>query len=619
MFEKNIKSLKEKNPSLAKKLKEIDIESLVEIIGVYEANSKDLIISYKDEMIHDMADPVREAMFTWNKQIKGELKPKDIQIVYGLGLGYLFKRAYINSNSRIYLYEPFIDILRFVLEYVDFSAEFSDERVTIFSSIDEIIEKLSNEYLQGDRVEFLFLNSYAKLATNELMTLTGKTVDICQSRGIDQNTIFSLCKLWTLNSIKNINHYKECTPASYLSNKFSQKTAIILASGPSLRENFEKIKENRDKFVIIAVGQAIKFLQAQDFVPDFMAFADAENMYTLVDGYDDFKTDQQYLSQNNILLTSRADNYLFTKKFNSKILYFTKSDDIAKWINNKSKDELGLYESGGTVSIMCYAFAKALGCKKIVFSGLDLAFIDNKIYAHGKELEVDEKGNIKLGYEIPVSKKLIYVKDINGKNIPTRDDYASFIRHFEEIFTQKDTDEVIINTSLKGAYVKGMEYKSFEEVINEETNTTKEVNKIIKCIKEDNNQRWSNSLSNLKTAMIIQQEEIEEIHKVALTVNNELNQICLLFEQPELQNNLLQAKIENIKEEMTTVREKVLENVFLSNYLQGEMWEYTQKYKMAILPKLEDIKHNMYLEKNLFESIITASKEIIALLNTDYN
>lgn len=619
MFEKNLKVIELKNPELAKKLREINITSIAQDFEVFnsDSNSNDIILSYKGNLLHDKNNPIREAMFAWNKSVKGELKPKDIQIVFGFGLGYLFKRAYINAPSRIYVYEPIIEILRFVLEYVDFTKEFADDRVFITNSYEEIHEKLTNEYLKGDRVEFLFLNAYASIATEQLLQLTEQTFKICEGRAVDQNTIFNLCKKWTVNSINNMKFFSKSIPAGYFAGKFAKKPVLILASGPSLGENFEKIKKNRDKFIVIAVGQAIKFLQGQKFVPDFMAFADSENMFTLVDGYADFVTDQDYLKQNNLIVSSRADSYLFTKDVNSVSLYFTKTDEIARWAVDSSKDDLGLYESGGTVAIMCYAFAKSIGATKIVFAGLDLAFINNKIYAHGTELKVNEKDEINLGYDLLTPKKLIKVKDKDGNYIPTRDDYASFIRHFEDIFAKKAPDEIIINTSLKGAYVKGMDYLSFDNVIKnlEKTKEKININELIKTVIQDNTQRWNNTLVNIKNALEIQKQEIIEIKNSSQSVYSELSQICLLFESKELHSNLVQAKIENVKEEMLGTRDKVLKNVFLSNYLQGEILDYTKKYRMSILPRVDDIKHNMSLEKDLYQKFLATCDELLALID----
>jgi len=101
MFQKNLEAIKIKNPKLAERLGKIDINSITGI-EVLEAESKDLIISYKNTPLHSTIDPSREAKTTWNRTIKNELKKNDIQIVFGLGLGYLFKRAYVSADRTFY-------------------------------------------------------------------------------------------------------------------------------------------------------------------------------------------------------------------------------------------------------------------------------------------------------------------------------------------------------------------------------------------------------------------------------------------------------------------------------------------------------------------------------------
>ena len=159
MFNKNLEALKLKNPELAQCLLDIKVEDISDI-DVIEAQSEDLIISYKDIPLHSIIDPFQEAEKIWNKTIKYPLKNNDIQIVYGLGLGYLFKRAFANSGSKIILFEPFLQVLRFVLEHVDFAKELSENRVFFTNNIEQVVKKVESEYLSGDRIEFLFLQAH---------------------------------------------------------------------------------------------------------------------------------------------------------------------------------------------------------------------------------------------------------------------------------------------------------------------------------------------------------------------------------------------------------------------------------------------------------------------------
>jgi len=532
MFQKNLDAIKNKNPKLAEKLQKININSITGI-DVFESETKDLIISYKNTPLHSSIDPVREAKTTWNRTVKNELKKNDIQIVFGLGLGYLFKRAYVSADSKIFIIEPFIEVLRFALEHVDFSNELSDKRVYIADNVGDIYDKLQKEYLSGDRVEFLFLNHSALTNQELLQDLTSKTFEIAKNRGNDETTIFHLSKSWTENFIKNIINFREVRPLGLFEGKFADKTALIIAPGPSLAADLEKIKTNQDKFVVIVVGKAFKAVIAAGIIPDFTVFADAENCIKQITGVED------YLEKTNLVLLSKADNYLYNLKSKSKILYLSETDSMAKLFEGQN-----FYKSGSSVSIISYYFAKALGFGQIAFSGLDLAYSesnfyadDNKIYKEymkcfkfkfsnqgknavnnqeiedydwfirqfekivvkeepfSESLENAEFSHILSAlihyFKVVLQKQeLIYVKNKEGVDILSRTDYAWFIRQFNEIFTEEINLARIINTSLKGAFINGMEYMEFSEFAKTLSGSKPDIDEIISSVFGQTKESW---------------------------------------------------------------------------------------------------------------------------------
>lgn len=601
MFKKNIEAIKIKNPTLAEKLEKINIETIKNVL-VYQADSGDYIISYNNTLMHNTEDPVREAKSVWYKAIKSEFHKNDIQIIFGLGMGYLLKRAYLNSTSKIYIIEPFIELLRFVLEYVDFSQEFQDDRIFITDNLTELTKKIQNEYLNGDKIEFLFLNSYIKLSQQMLVELTNQVLNICESKSVDQNTIFNQCKLWTQNSILNISSFANARPHSYLANKFSNKTALIISAGPSLAENIEKIKQNRDKFVIIAVCSIYKYLLKNNITPDFITFADSRFLVEHVRG------EEESLKNMNIVINSRADNYIFEQEAKSKFVAFSSTDDISSWIQKSMNADIKLDKSGGTVSILSYYFAKSLGCNPIVFTGLDLAFINNKVYANGMEMEVNQNGTLKIPAESV--KKVSYVKSANGEMVPTRDDYLAFVRQFNEIFTEEEQDERIINTSLSGAYIKGMDYMSFDEMLDTIDSSEIDVNKEISAIIKSTKTGWKQANSLLiKQAKI----EYENIKKFDLEANNtyqKLQELCELFEMHKDKMGTIDSKIEELKHPLNSIRTMAVNNSFLSSYLQCELLEYTRNYRTNLLLSIDDIKNNMQVEMKFVKVVCSATENI---------
>lgn len=610
MFQKNLEAIKLKNPDLSAKLEKINLAD-IKSIEVTIAENKDYNINYNSTALHNPIDPVREAKTTWYKAVKTELKKNDIQVVFGLGLGYLFKRAYVNSCSKIFIIEPFIEILRFVLEYVDLSKEFAENRVFITDNPEELLKKIHAEFLSGDKIEYLFLNSYLFLSKDLLIDLTQKTLKICESKCMDQNTIINQCKLWVENFVLNMQYFPESKPIGFFKEVFAKKTALIVSAGPSLNQNLAKIKENRNKFIIIAVPSVLKILINAEIIPDFAVFADSKHMLKHISGI------ENYLSKINLVINSRAENKIFQQDFKSKLIYFSETDALSGWIKNIVGEEIGVYKSGGTVAILAYYFAKALGCDPIIFTGLDLAFIDNKIYADGHELIVNSDGFVEVWQEDKkdyVSKKLMTVKGYNGEMLPTRDDYALFIRHFNEIFTQEYNPARIINTSVSGAYIEGMEYVEFNNIVENLSSQNLNTDEIIQDILNKASAKWLDSNNSIYYGLKNQAVKIRNIEKLSKNISEELKEICDLFEEKDKKIDLIQNKAENIKDLMSDVRDEVIKNAFLSVYMQNEVWQYAKNYKTSILPSMDDINHNIKIEYDFFAIVHESSKIVAGLI-----
>lgn len=607
MFQKNLQAIKEKNPQLAKRLEQIDRASITGI-EVFTAESKDLIISYKNIPLHSAIDPKREANTTWNRTVKTQLKKNDIQIVFGLGLGYLFKRAYVNSESKIFIIEPFIEVIRFVLEYVDFSNELSDERVYITDNVGDIYNKMQKEYLSGDKIEFLFLNPYTQANQNLFLDLTSKTIEIIEGKKNDENSIFNLSKFWTENFIKNIVHFPEMRPLGFFEGKFADKVALIISAGPSLADDIEKIKNNQDKFVIIAVGKVFKTLAQAGIVPDFTVFADARYCADQTEGVEDA------LANTNLILLSKSDNYVCNLKAKSKLIYFLEIDNMAKLFQGTTVKTPGFYKSGSSVSIISYYVAKALGFKQIVFSGLDLAFIDNKAYANGQKVKIDEFGNIKFA-----TKNIIYVKDKNGNEIPTRDDYALFIRQFSEILTEEINLASVINTSLKGAFIEGMEYLEFSELLKTLSSEDKSgVDEIISSVFTETKENWDLVIKNVYSKIKQANEELEKINIKSVELYEEFNKICTEFREKG-RVNYDNESFEILNNNSLCTRENIINNVFTSNLMQKTIWKYSQNYITKTLPDSEDIIKNLEFDRDFFKDAKDESSYLIKILQEAIN
>ncbi|HSA06385.1 MAG TPA: DUF115 domain-containing protein [Candidatus Gastranaerophilales bacterium] len=611
MFEKNIQAIKIKNPEFAEKIKGIDFDLIKDQITVAEAESQDLIIGYKGIALHSMVDPIREARAIWNKTVKSDLKKTDTQIVFGLGLGYLFKRAYLNANSRIFLIEPVLEILRFVLEHVDLSTELADERVYITDNIKDATNRLQKMYLQGDKVEFILLPAYTSLAKDTLEELSVKVINVIEGKSSDVNTIFKLAPRWMRNFIKNLPFFADFRPLGFFKDKFVDKTALIIAAGPSLVENIDKIKQNKDKFITICAAKALKTLAENDIIPDFVTFADAGGFQGQVKGV------ESILEKTNIILTSKSDHTAIKMKTKSKILYLPETEPFSNLFQKYSKTDPGIYKSASSISIINYFIAKTLGFNNIAFVGLDLSFPDNKLYSTGETLETTEDGFIKMEGMKSFNRTVKYTKDKNGMEIATRDDYLLFIRQFEEIFEEETSLSKVVNTSVKGAYINGMAYFGFDEFLRELPSQAINVDEMLSDSDNSVANDWNNCLKAVFNELYSQKEAINEVKEESELLINSIHKFIDIMEK-ETGIFLRGEKLSKLQQNVIKIRKKIMESLTLQISLQGILWEYSKNYKTDNLANKDVMLNNLKEDEKLFISAAKHSAKILTNLEESF-
>ena len=127
ILEKNLSYIKKYDPQLVQKILEIEkIETPIEIAQNPQGQYNMLIDGVT---VHDIKDAIVEA-----KKILASVANNTYNtthILFGMGLGYLFSEFCENAKGKIILYEPNIEILRGVLEIVNFEKELQRSDVFI--------------------------------------------------------------------------------------------------------------------------------------------------------------------------------------------------------------------------------------------------------------------------------------------------------------------------------------------------------------------------------------------------------------------------------------------------------------------------------------------------------
>ncbi len=480
VFQKNISALAVKNHKLALRLQAYiptDVPQLVQTNGYN--------LSYKGKLIHNPQNPLAEAqeIFSYAKN-----EPVSIHLVYGLGLGYLFQVTALNSKGAVILYEPDLNILKIVLSLVDFSNDFLKSNVFVCTDYDEVSLAIHQKSGMQNTPEMLTLPT--QMQTEGFEELVGRLKDTIGAYSLDlkytKEKFYPSLKML----LKNIHNLFEETPLAHFKDAYKGKTAVVVSAGPTLDRNIETLKKYRDKYILFAVGTALKTLNANGIKPDFLSIIetfDSSKQLAGVDLKDVYFITEPYSNPN-------LRKFEFKRRFS----HIASNVPINKFWAEICGENIDEYFSKGTVSYTVLNSARILGCSKIILVGQDLAYIEGQCYSKDSAYKdlVCAKNPDRGNWEITakdfeafanalsnspdlekrkqaaqrrltnLNNSLHFVKGITGEMIPTEAVYAAFVAPLQE-FAHKFNDRKYINTSLVGAQLDGFENLNLEVALED--------------------------------------------------------------------------------------------------------------------------------------------------------
>jgi hypothetical protein len=155
-------------------------------------------------------------------------------------------------------------------------------------------------------------------------------------------------------------------------NRYKGKTALCIASGPSMNAYIEQIKAVQHEHVIICADSIFGCLLDHGIQPDFVTMVERN-------------IELGFLVKDN---GPRSTSVLFalpvvhtdsTDPFDGRVAWWWNSDDLYPWIDPKEP----FCSSGRSAGTMCVALAGLLGVKTAYLIGHDLAYKNGKTHADG--------------------------------------------------------------------------------------------------------------------------------------------------------------------------------------------------------------------------------------------
>lgn len=461
-------------------------------VSIIKTQKDEYNLVYNSILIHNNNGAQEEA---FNISSKVTSAKNSLRIIYGLGLGYLPDEMAkdIVPESNIIIYEPKFEILKFVLSIAQIDALYN-KNVYLCADKEAFSNLVSKLVNKETKMTISFLPSYKNLFYDdiiEVLKLAQRTQGLLNAQ---QNTYKTMAAVSLKNQFNNLASIFKTPLVTQLADIYKGKTALILSAGPSLKENIQLIKENKDKFIIFAVNVTLKLLAQYEIEPDFVV---AVEPCSSTDHFSKTNVEKTYA-----ILETFVASSVYNQNFKKKFTYVSKNNYINPWIRRLLKEEANI-NTYGTVSYTALVSAVLMGFNKIIVCGQDLAFKNGECYAKGSQFDelecvFDEEKNeyvikardfekyvestVIQGQTLEQRKKnaiknieflnsnLCTVKSQDGKLIPTQTGYYLFVDFFSKYakkIKEEKKDLVLINSSVGGAQIDGFENIELFEVIKD--------------------------------------------------------------------------------------------------------------------------------------------------------
>ncbi len=383
-------------------------------------------------------------------QKKKRFKKIDKFIFLGTLLGRHIPKIAKKIDAKMYLVlERNLEIFRLSLFTVDYTI--LAEKGVVFSVMDNYLEEenrimkflsasVFDNYILKLVTTGINIDKYIDSILTTLSHLNPLTYDYNRKLYVQMNRATKYLSMYKILDFGKIR--EKC-------NIFENIPVLYLASGPSLDDNLEWIKENQNNFFIVTIGSAYKKLINNDIKIDIITTLDEQQFLANIQ-FDDEGVSK--IDKNTIILASNMTNQEVLNKFNQKNLF--------------------LYETffpfyKGNVAFSGYSIGEVtldillhFNAKNIYTIGLDLAVNQETGDSHSKNassgLSTLNLNEIQTRETFNERKSLIKVKGNHKEEVFTTPLFYVSIKDTEKkIRISEIKDLKIYNLSNHGAYFDG--------------------------------------------------------------------------------------------------------------------------------------------------------------------
>jgi hypothetical protein len=366
-----------------------------------------------------------------------------------------------------FIYETNLEIFRLSLFVTDYKS-LNDRSKIIFSVMDEeniFVEKI-NTFFRGMYIYSNYNIKYYKMINVEEDVIN----KILNELYLSNDSSYDYTKLLydTFYSVsKHINKYKILTTKNKSENfSFSNnKPTLLVGAGPSLGKNIQWLKQNQDKFIIVAMGATYKKLFDNGIVPNIVTTVDPK--YHVLNSTH-FNLKDVVLLKDTIVLASINTPTKILDRFNQKKLFLYEVVDSFKKHSS--------FYNGISIGEITLSILLDMNVNDIYLLGTDLAFDEKTGLSHFdgyiNKREDFQNDNSKVNEVLETGrssrKEFIQVRGNKKDKVVTNRIFALSINQYVRIITlYKKSFQNIYNLCEDGAYIDGTIFKDIKDIGNE--------------------------------------------------------------------------------------------------------------------------------------------------------
>jgi len=366
-------------------------------------------------------------------------------IFLSTGLGLHIKEIIEKYKIKVvFIHEKNLELFRLSLFVTDYK-ETLKNTIPYFSIMQDytdmqstFVNFLNEAYNHNLYIKFL---PFAQDSQEDLKTL--QSITISQNHILYPYQAFMARSFSAIEKISN-NKYFLNMSKTYNNTTLSKNPILVLASGPSLQNNITWIKENQDKFLIIAVLSSCKYLFLHNITPDIVVHIDPEEAPSLAIIED---VDMNKFNETTLIFGSSVHKHVVDKFKRDDIIFIEEGTTFKVGYGFYTNSSIGEYAT---------TLPLTLGSNDVYLIGLDLALDPNTMKDHidthiSTQIINHDENEISIKY----SDSICYVKGNFLDSVPSKPNFRfSIMQFYKSLQMYKKSHQNIYNLS-NGAYLEG--------------------------------------------------------------------------------------------------------------------------------------------------------------------